>query len=118
METTTKLELLDPAALIPSAANPRVHSQRQIRELRASLREYGVVSPVQVDQERNIIAGHAVVEAALAECVPAVPCVYVEHLTPTQRKACLLYTSDHVVQRSGHNRGGGLAAEKQRAACV
>ena len=39
METTTKLELLDPAALIPSAANPRVHSQRQIRELRASLRE-------------------------------------------------------------------------------
>lgn len=67
METTTKLELLDPAALIPSAANPRVHSQRQIRELRASLREYGVVSPVLVDQERNIIAGHEVVEAALAE---------------------------------------------------
>ena len=90
METTTKLELLDPATLIPSAANPRVHSQRQIRELRASLREYGVVSPVLVDQERNIIAGHAVVEAALAECVPAVPCVYVEHLTPTQRKAYML----------------------------
>lgn len=99
METTTKLELLDPAALIPSAANPRVHSQRQIRELRASLREYGVVSPVLVDQERNIIAGHAVVEAALAECVPAVPCVYVEHLTPTQRKAYMI-ASNRLAEKS------------------
>ena len=90
METTTKLELIDPAKLIPSAVNPRVHTQRQIRELRASIREFGVVSPVLVDKDLNIIAGHAVVDAALAECVPAVPCVYVEHLTPTQRKAYMI----------------------------
>lgn len=90
METTTKLELIEPAKLIPSAVNPRVHTQRQIRELRASIREFGVVSPVLVDKDLNIIAGHAVVEAALAECVPAVPCVYVEHLTPTQRKAYMI----------------------------
>lgn len=90
METTTTLELIDPARLIPSAVNPRVHTQRQIRELRASIREFGVVSPVLVDKDLNIIAGHAVVDAALAECVPAVPCVYVEHLTPTQRKAYMI----------------------------
>lgn len=90
METTTKLELIDPAKLIPSAVNPRVHTQRQIRELRASIREFGVVSPVLVDKDLNIIADHAVVDAALAECVPAVPCVYVEHLTPTQRKAYMI----------------------------
>ena len=51
METTTKLELIDPAKLIPSAVNPRVHTQRQIRELRASIREFGVVSPVLVDKD-------------------------------------------------------------------
>lgn len=90
METTTTLELIDPAKLIPSAVNPRVHTQRQIRELRASIREFGVVSPVLVDKDLNIIAGHAVVEAALAECRPVVPCVYVEHLTPTQRKAYMI----------------------------
>ena len=90
MKTTTELELLDPMTLIPSAANPRVHTQRQIRELRASLREYGVVSPVMVDKDLNIIAGHAVVEAALAEHVAAVPCVYVEHLTAAQRKAYMI----------------------------
>lgn len=90
METTTKLELIDPAKLIPAAVNPRVHTQRQIRELRASIREFGVVSPVLVDQDWNIIAGHAVVEAALAECVPQVPCVYVEHLTAAQRKAYMI----------------------------
>lgn len=90
MQTTTKLELLDPATLIPTAGNPRVHTQRQIRELRASLRAYGVVSPVLIDRNRNIIAGHAVVEAALAECVPQVPCVYVEHLTAAQRKAYMI----------------------------
>ena len=90
METTTKLELLDPGALIPAAVNPRVHTQRQIRALRASIREFGVVSPVLLDREHNIIAGHAVVEAALAECVPQVPCVYVEHLTPAQRKAYMI----------------------------
>lgn len=90
MQTTTKMELLDPSALIPSAGNPRIHTQRQIRELRASLREFGVVSPVLIDQDHNIIAGHAVVEAALAECIPAVPCVYVEHLTAAQRKAYMI----------------------------
>ena len=90
MQTITKMELLDPSALIPSAGNPRIHTQRQIRELRASLREFGVVSPVLIDQDHNIIAGHAVVEAALAECVPQVPCVYVEHLTAAQRKAYMI----------------------------
>ena len=39
------------------------------------------------------------VEAALAECVPAVPCVYVEHLTPTQRKAYMI-ASNRLAEKS------------------
>ena len=90
MKTTTKLELIDPARLVPSDRSPRVHSARQIEKLRASIRAFGVVSPVLVDKDLHIISHRAVVQAAMAEGVPAVPCVFVEHLDETQKKAYIL----------------------------
>ncbi|MCL2215417.1 MAG: site-specific DNA-methyltransferase [Defluviitaleaceae bacterium] len=76
--------------LIPYARNARTHSDEQINQLRASLREFGFVNPVLVDRDYNIIAGHGRVVAARAENLTEVPCVFVEHLTETQKKAYVL----------------------------
>ena len=76
--------------LVPYANNARVHSKAQIAQLRASLREFGFVTPVLIDFDNNIIAGHGRVEAARAEGMAEVPCVLVSSLTEAQRKAYIL----------------------------
>ncbi len=76
--------------LVPYARAARIHSAAQIARLRASLREFGFVTPVLVDAAGNVIAGHARLAAALAEGMQTVPCVLVEHLTDIQRRAYIL----------------------------
>ncbi len=76
--------------LVPYANNARVYSKAQIAQLRASLREFGFVTPVLIDFDNNMIAGHGRVEAARAEGMAEVPCVLVSNLTEAQRKAYIL----------------------------
>lgn len=76
--------------LIPYANNAKRHSAKQINQIRASLREFGFVTPVLIDADDNIIAGHGRVEAARAEGMSEVPCVLVTNLTEAQRKAYIL----------------------------
>ena len=88
--TTEKLELIEVDKLIPYARNARTHSPEQVNQLRASLREFGFVNPVLVDGDLNVIAGHGRLMAAKAEGMEKVPCVFIEHLTPTQKRAYIL----------------------------
>ena len=90
MQTTTKMELVDIDKLIPYVNNARTHSPVQINKLRASLREFGFINPVIVDDKFNIVAGHGRVMAAQAEGIKEVPCVYVDYLTEAQKKAYIL----------------------------
>lgn len=76
--------------LVPYANNARVHDQKQIAQIRASLREFGFVTPLLVDFDGNIIAGHGRLEAARAEGLTEVTCVLVSSLTEAQRKAYIL----------------------------
>lgn len=90
MRTTTKLEMRRVADLIPYVRNAREHSEEQVQQLRASLREFGFVAPLLIDTQGNILAGHGRLLAAKAEGMDEVPCVLVEHLTDTQRRAYIL----------------------------
>ena len=90
METIQRLELVPINMLVGYARNARTHSPEQIAQLRASLREFGFVNPVLCDKDHTIIAGHGRVEAARAEGVEMVPCVFVEHLTEAQRRAYII----------------------------
>ena len=85
-----QLMLVDIGQLIPYANNAKRHGNEQIRRLRASLREFGFVTPVLIDSDYNIIAGHGRVLAAQAEKMREVPCVMVSKLTEAQRKAFIL----------------------------
>ncbi len=90
MNTTNKLVMRPVAQLIPYVRNARQHGHEQILQLRASFREFGFVAPLLIDGENNLIAGHGRLMAAKAEGLAEVPCVLVEHLTDTQRRAYIL----------------------------
>jgi hypothetical protein len=46
------------AALIPYARNARTHSDQQVAQIAASIREFGFTNPALIDEEDGIIAGH------------------------------------------------------------
>jgi ParB-like chromosome segregation protein Spo0J len=72
--------LLPIDGLVPYARNARTHSDAQVLQLRRSMREFGWTNPVLIDEAGEIIAGHARVQAAIAEDLPSIPCVRVDHL--------------------------------------
>lgn len=59
-----KITYRDPALLKPRARNPRTHTPKQIKQIAASIEQFGFVSPVLVDANSGIIASHGRVEAA------------------------------------------------------
>lgn len=76
--------------LKPYENNAKIHGPEQIEQLRRSLREFGFVSPVLIDEDKNLIAGHGRVEAARAEGMIEVPYVTVSDLTEAQRRAYII----------------------------
>ena len=76
--------------LVPYERNAKIHGPEQIEQLRRSLREFGFVSPVLIDEERNLIAGHGRVEAARAEGMAEVPYALVSELSEAQRRAYII----------------------------
>ena len=95
--------------------NARTHSESQIAQIRASLREFGFVNPVIIDSDRNIIAGHGRVLAAKAEGMTEVPCVLVER--PDGRTAPRVYSGGQPAcgaVRLGHRDAGAGARARFR----
>lgn len=90
MKTTTEMQLISTEKLIPYVNNARTHSAEQINKLRSSLREFGFINPVIIDRDYNVIAGHGRIEAAKAEGISEVPCVFADYLTSAQKKAYIL----------------------------
>jgi len=84
------MQLIATEKLIPYVNNARTHSVEQINKLRSSLREFGFINPVIIDRDYNVIAGHGRIEAAKAEGILEVPCVFADYLTEAQKKAYIL----------------------------
>ena len=76
--------------LKPYENNAKRHGERQIERLAASIQEFGFVSPILIDKNNVIIAGHGRYEAATRLGMEKVPCVCVEGLTEDQKKAYIL----------------------------
>lgn len=89
-KTTTEMQLVDIHKLIPYVNNARTHNVQQINKLRSSLREFGLINPVIIDRDFNVIAGHGRIMAAKEEGINEVPCVFVDYLTEAQKKAYIL----------------------------
>lgn len=76
--------------LIPYARNARTHSDTQVAQIAASIREFGFTNPILVDGERGVIAGHGRLLAARKLGMVEVPTLELSHLTPAQRRAYVL----------------------------
>jgi hypothetical protein len=78
------------AALIPSARNARTHSEEQIAQIAASIREWGWTMPILVDEAGTIIAGHGRVLAAARLGLDAVPVMVARGWSEAQKRAYLI----------------------------
>jgi DNA modification methylase len=76
--------------LIPYARNPRTHSDAQVAQIAASIREFGWTNPVLVDGENGIIAGHGRVMAARKLGLGRVPVIELAHMSEPQKRAYVL----------------------------
>ena len=85
-----EVEQIKVTELIPQARNARTHSDAQVAQIAASVREFGFTNPVLIDAEGTIIAGHGRVMAARKLSLESVPCLRLGHLTPEQVRAYVI----------------------------
>ena len=65
--------------------NPRTHSKKQIKQIAASIRKFGFLNPLIVDDANTLLAGHGRLEAARLEGLAKVPIVRSGQLTEAQK---------------------------------
>lgn len=82
--------LADVNDLIPYIRNARTHSESQIAQIAASIKEFGFLSPILIAEDNTILAGHGRLAAAQKLGLKKVPCVKENHLTETQKRAYII----------------------------
>ena len=85
-----QIERVPLEALVPYARNSRTHSEAQVAQIAASIREFGFTNPVLMDKDGGIIAGHGRVMAARKLGLKDVPCLRLGYLSETQRRAYVI----------------------------
>jgi DNA modification methylase len=76
--------------LIPYVKNSRTHSDEQVAQIAASIKEFGWTNPILIDGENGIIAGHGRLMAARKLGHTKVPTIELKDLTETQKKAYII----------------------------
>lgn len=95
-----KVERRSVAALVPYARNARTHSDAQVAQLAASIREWGWTVPVLVDEAGTIIAGHGRVLAAQKLGLDSVPVMVASGWSEAQTRAYVL-ADNQLAQNAG-----------------
>lgn len=87
---TPNIEQLPLSALKPNPKNARTHIAKQIAQIATSIKRFGWVVPVVVDEHDRIVAGHGRYAAAQKLGLDAVPAIRVAFLTDEDRRAFAL----------------------------
>lgn len=90
MAKETTYYLADISSLIPYVNNARTHSDTQIAQIAASIKEFGFLSPIVVSSDNTILCGHGRYFAAQKLGLEKVPCIKEEYLTESQKKAYII----------------------------
>jgi ParB-like chromosome segregation protein Spo0J len=77
-------------SLIPYVKNSRTHSDAQVAQIAASIKEFGWTNPILVDGDNGIIAGHGRLLAARKLGYKEVPTIELADLTETQKRAYII----------------------------
>lgn len=85
-----KYKVLNASDLIPYLNNSRTHTEDQVNQVAASIKEFGFTNPVLIDEDNGIIAGHGRVMAAQKLNITDIPCIVLSGLTKAQKKAYVI----------------------------
>ena len=85
-----KIEQRSVAKLIPYASNSRTHSDAQVAQIAASIKEFGWTNPILVSGDNSIIAGHGRLMAARKLDMEEVPVIVLDHLSKAQQRALVI----------------------------
>ena len=88
--TDLSIEYKNVYDLIPYVNNSRTHSDEQVTQVAASIKEFGFTNPILIDENNGIIAGHGRLMAAKKLKLEQVPTITLEGLTDAQRKAYVI----------------------------
>ncbi|OFW89298.1 MAG: hypothetical protein A3B66_00450 [Alphaproteobacteria bacterium RIFCSPHIGHO2_02_FULL_46_13] len=81
---------LPPDKLVPWDKNPRIHGDKQLSALEASIKEFGFTNPILIDDKRTILAGHGRSEAAKRIGLKEVPVVVLRGLSKKEKRAYVI----------------------------
>ena len=90
MNPADKVEKWAIDKLIPYARNARTHSDEQVSQLAASIKEWGWTTPVLVDEQGGIIAGHGRTLAAQKLKMAEVPVMVAKGWSDAKKRAYVL----------------------------
>ena len=92
METlaTINVDYVKTADLVPYVANSRTHSEEQVAQIAASIKEFGFTNPILTDGDGGIIAGHGRLMAARKLGLDEVPTIALSGLTAAQKRAYVI----------------------------
>lgn len=90
MSMAKRIELRAVEDLIPYDRNSRTHSDEQVDQIVASIKQFGFNNPVLIDKKKGIIAGHGRLMAARKLKLKQIPVVVLDHLTDAQRRAYII----------------------------
>jgi DNA modification methylase len=91
------------SALRVNPRNARTHSKRQVQAIAESIKSFGFASPVLVDDDDMILAGHGRFQAAKLLGLEAVPAIRISQLTEAQKRAFVL-ADNKLAERAGWDR--------------
>jgi ParB-like chromosome segregation protein Spo0J len=87
----------------PNPKNARTHSRNQRRRIAASIRKFGFINPVIVDENRIVLAGHGRLEAARQEGLTHIPIICLDYLTPAEKRTYLI-ADNRIAEQAGWDR--------------
>lgn len=85
-----KFEYVEIEKIKPHEKNARTHSEEQIQKIAESIREFGFLNPILIDENYMIIAGHGRLLGAKKLGLLGVPCIFVEDLNEAQKSAYII----------------------------
>jgi DNA modification methylase len=90
LEGSPQIQWVPISTLRPNSRNARTHSKKQIRQIAESIKAFGFINPVIVDNDNTVLAGHGRLEAARLVGLTHVPVIRFDHLSPAQKRAYLI----------------------------
>jgi len=84
------VEWIPTSSLKVAPRNARTHSRKQVGQLAGSIERFGFTSPILVDDDNRILAGHGRLEAAKQLGMKEIPCLRLSSMSEADKRAYAL----------------------------